>query len=459
MNGLPKENISGKVEIDKAFLQSPDWVAAKTAVDVAAARRVVERLWSYKKTEALRQTLAGASDIAIVSQPSTSRCNVIPVTFAEMLAKEINAEHFPGEAFYAASHSCEVKNIPRLHRPFHFRDYALVDQFTLQDKLAGKTALIADDLLTTGGSVRDFIWTLKRDGVQVRSVVALAGDTRLFVDEKTRDALERALREKNMGLPSNDLADRLTRTEVRGIIFLINNARTENAKQKLTGKLQGILDRGVAQDLARDPQQTRHQGPQGEDSGHGPAPQGIPPRDIFENRRESYVTGVPVLSDDLASLKAIWKAEIDKLLVPIKAKAARAEEKIKATVVRHDERIGKHEKAKPKAPSGPLARLSQGKYNKRLAAWEDAQGRLIRRSAQLLQRLNRVREYVRDPVSDFYQSGAQENAGNHLAKEQPELVRKLEHARERELRQRFEQVTIEFEKRERTQSQQRGQHR
>ena len=126
------------------------------------------------------------------------------------------------------------------------------------------------------------------------------------------------------------------------------------------------------------------------------------------------------------------------------------EEKLTAMLVRHDERMGKHEKAKPKAPAGPLARLSQGKHNKRIAAWDYVQDRLYRRGDQLRQRLNWVQEYARDPISEFYQSRAQQYAGNQLAKEQPELARKLEQAREHELRQRYEQVTMEFEKRERT---------
>ena len=118
-----------------------------------------------------------------------------------------------------------------------------------------------------------------------------------------------------------------------------------------------------------------------------------------------------------------------------------------------------HEKAKPKAPAGPLAKLSQGKYKKRLAVWEDVQDRLNRREAQLRQRLNWVQEYVRDPISEFYQSGAQQYAGKQLAKEQPELDRKLKQARESELRQRSEQITIELEKQERTQAEHRGRHR
>jgi len=146
-------------------------------------------------------------------------------------------------------------------------------------------------------------------------------------------------------------------------------------------------------------------------------------------------------------------------LIPIKAQAARVEEKLTAMLVRHDKQVEKHEKAKPRAPAGPLARLSQGKHNKRLAAWEDARDRLRRREAQLRQRLNWVHEYAREPISEFYQSGAQKYAGKQLAKDQPELAQKLEQARGRELRGRCEQVIMEFEKQERTRDQHQGRHR
>jgi hypothetical protein len=171
------------------------------------------------------------------------------------------------------------------------------------------------------------------------------------------------------------------------------------------------------------------------------------------SREEFQRPQIRVLPDDLASLKAIWQVELERFLVPIKAKAARVEEKLTAMLVRHDERMGKHEKAKPKALPGPLARLSQGKHNKRIAAWDYVQDSLYRRGDQLRQRLNLVQEYARDPISEFYLSRAQQYAGNQLAKEQPELARKLEQAREHELRQRYEQVTMEFEKREHTQDQ------
>jgi len=87
------------------------------------------------------------------------------------------------------------------------------------------------------------------------------------------------------------------------------------------------------------------------------------------------------------------------------------------------------------------------------------QDRLGRRGDQLRQRLIWVQEYVRDPISDFYQSGAQQYAGKQLAKECPELVRKLGQEREREIQQRFERVTVELEKQDRPQAQHRGRHR
>ncbi len=317
-----------------------------------------------------------------------------------------------------------------------------------------------EHLLTTGGSVKDFVRALAGDGIRVSSVVALAGDRRLQIDEKTCLALKTALQEKGIELQTSKLLGNLTRSEARGIVLLINNLRTENGKAKLTQNLQRVLDRRALEHMGGDKKPERHFGPEREDPRHEPDDKRIQARDILENRQRADLSReefqrpqIRVLPDDLASLKAIWQVELERFLVPIKAKAARVEEKLTAMLVRHDERMGKHEKAKPKALPGPLARLSQGKHNKRIAAWDYVQDSLYRRGDQLRQRLNLVQEYARAPISEFYLSRAQQYAGNQLAKEQPELARKLEQAREHELRQRYEQVTMEFEKREHTQDQ------
>jgi hypothetical protein len=287
MTWLPKNNIVGKVEADKALLQTSDWEAAKSAADVEAAQRIIAQLWTPKKTKALKALIYDATDVVMVSQPSTTRCNVLPFALAQTLAKEIGARHFAGEQFYDVLHSEQTKHIPRLQRPFQPRQYALAEPQMLKDKLAGKTVLVTEDLLTTEGSVKHFIRALNDDGIKVRSVVALSGDPRLSVDDKTRDALRKALQEKGIDLPAEELADKVTRTEARGIVLLVNSVRTENGREKITRKLQGLLDRGAFDSLARDKEQEGDLGAQGKDPGHERAPQGISPWYIRENEPPS----------------------------------------------------------------------------------------------------------------------------------------------------------------------------
>ncbi len=463
---LPKDNITGKESIDRDLLESPDWIAAKSQADARAAERIISRLWNPKKTDALKTLMGSAADIVLVSQPSTSRMNALAWVFAKHLAQEIGAEYCVGDQLYDPIHSQQMKHIPRLQRPFHPREYASVDPDAVRHKLGGKTVVVVEDLLTTGGSVKDFVRALSDDGIRVSSVVALAGDRRLQIDEKTGLALKTALQEKGIELQASELVGNLTRSEARGIVLLINNLRTENGKAKLTQNLQRILDRGTLEHMGGGEKPERDFGSEREDSRHEPDDKRIRARDILENGQRADLTlqgiqssQVRFLPEDLASLKAIWQAEIEKCLVPIKAKAARVGEKLTAMLIGHDEQMEKHEKAKPKAPVGPLAKLSQGKYHKRLAAWEDVQDRLSRRGDRLRQRLNWVQEYVRDPISSFYQSRAQQYASNELAKKRPELDCKLKQARERELRQRSEQISIKFEKQERTWAQHRGRHR
>jgi hypothetical protein len=463
---LPKDNITGKESVGRDFLESADWVAAKSQADVSAAERIIARLWNPKKTDALKALIGSAANIALVSQPSTSGFNVLPLIFAKRLARETGAECFVGDQLYDPIHSQQMKHIPRLQRPFHPRDYASIDPEAVRFKLGGKTVVVVEDLLTTGGSVKDFVRALAGDGIRVSSVVALAGDRRLLIDEKTDRALKTALEEKGIDLQADGLIGNLTRSEARGIVLLINNLRTENGKAKLTQNLQRVLDGGTPEHMGGDKKPPRYLGPEREDPRHETDDKRIQAGDLLGNRERADLTReeiqryeVRVLPDDLTKLKTIWQAELEKALIPIRAQAARVEEKLAAMLVRHDKQVQKHEKTKPKVPAGPLARLSQGKYNKRLTAWEEAQDRLRRREAQLMQRLNWVQEYVKEPISEFYQSGAQKCAGKQLAKDQPELAQKLEQARGRELQERFEQITIDFEKQERTRTQHQGRHR
>ena len=224
-----------------------------------------------------------------------------------------------------------MKHIPRLQRPFHPREYASIDPEAVSLKLGGKTVVVVEDLLTTGGSVKDFVRALGDDGILVSSVVALSGDRRLQIDEKTSLALRTALQEKGIELQTPEPEGNFTRSEARGIILLINNLRTENGKAKLTQNLQRVLNRGTLEHMGGDKKPERDVGSEREDPRHATDDKRIQSRDILENRQRADLTLMEIqslqaksLPDDLASLKAIWQAELEKFLAPIKARAARS---------------------------------------------------------------------------------------------------------------------------------------
>jgi len=447
---LPKDNVTGKVSVDRSLLKTPDWEAAKNAADKNAAQRVIARMWNDKKTEAVRALIDGAANVVFLSQPSTTRSNILPFQLAKMLAERLGGEYCAGDQLYDVLHSQQMKHIARMERPFHPRDYVSVDPVIVREKLAGRKIFIVDDLLTTGGSVKDFIRALNDDGVNVTCVVALAGDPRLQVDEKTRAALKNALQAKGIDLPAEELADSLTRTEAGRIILLIRSVRTENGKQKLTRKLQGILDRGPVENIGRDPEQGRHLGPQGQDPGLEPDDERIRPRRVLENGQRELKpqqalqpasiseAKLKSLPDDLPSLETLWKVEMQKFLKPIQAQARRVELKAQAMLDRHGKQMHEHEQSKPRQPIGFLAR--KGNYQKRMNAWSETHEHLRLRQIQLQVRVNWLQEYGRERVSSIYKSPAEQLAEWQLTKDQPELACKLAEARELQCKHKMERI-------------------
>lgn len=76
---LPENNIVGKSKLNRSIVNSPDWKAAKENNDFEAAERIVNQIWSDKKTKHLQQIIKYPEDTIFVTQPTTSRNNVIPI--------------------------------------------------------------------------------------------------------------------------------------------------------------------------------------------------------------------------------------------------------------------------------------------------------------------------------------------------------------------------------------------
>lgn len=246
---LTDNNIVGKTKTAKDIMSSEDWKLAKEQADTAAADRIIDKLWSDKKTEKLKETIGDKSDVVFISQPTTSGENILPVRLAQRLSGSFKTDFIIGDNFTKALHSTQSKKIPKLQRPFNKRKYKIRDIANLRRAVRKKNLIIVEDVLTTGGSVSEFSKTLERAGFEVETVAALMGDRRLVVDRKTANRLDQALRKNKYNLPAKEISESLTRTEAGGVIMLINSARSQNAKKRLSEKLQRLLSRGNIKDL------------------------------------------------------------------------------------------------------------------------------------------------------------------------------------------------------------------
>jgi hypothetical protein len=252
MKFLPTDNFVGKSKIDRDLLKTEEWDRAKKNSDMQAAQQIVEKKWSFRKTEKLREIIKNPDDYLLISQPSTSGTNVVPIAFASYLSKSLGVSFEVGEEHFKAGHSKEVKLMTNSERIFDRRIYSPHDGSDLKNVISNKKLIIVEDVLTTGGSVAEFARALKSSGGQVVSVVALMGDKRLALDQSTKTKLQESFNKKDIGIQADQLSDIVTRSQAGRIIQHVNQVRTESGKQKITRKIQGLLDQGTFENLGRD---------------------------------------------------------------------------------------------------------------------------------------------------------------------------------------------------------------
>jgi hypoxanthine phosphoribosyltransferase len=280
-----EKNIVGYSSFRYSVATSPDWELAKRHFNFASAERVINQLWTAKKTEALKKKFSKPSEVVLITVPSTSRKNAVPIQLAKRLSKSFQSQYIVGDNYFKSLHFQESKNISRLNRVFNPRKYKQRYNINVFKKLVkNKKVVIVEDVLTTGGSVSKFIKALKEQDIKVESVVGLMGEKRLKVDERTKKRLNKAL--KNLGISISEDKIKsigLTRTEAGGLITLLNTRRSENAKQKLTGKLQGLFGEKIIKDLGRDTITTRNQSFTENDRTDGRSNIRLQTRPVFSN--------------------------------------------------------------------------------------------------------------------------------------------------------------------------------
>ncbi len=250
---LPEKGVVYRTTTNREKMANDqDWQLGKKKGDLAAARRFAARNWEDSRTEKLKELLDNPRNALFIAQPSTSNNNVHPLALAERLAQETGGRYVSGRDYLYPIHATESKKITPSERAFNPRDYKTANIENLQAMAKGKEVVVVDDIFTSEGSAAAFIRALQKEGIPVKAHAGYFGDVRLKPDPQSIDKLQKSLRNANVPVKGKDLAKVLTRSEIGGMIQSINKARFENARQKLTEKLQRLLDRGTAGHVKED---------------------------------------------------------------------------------------------------------------------------------------------------------------------------------------------------------------
>ena len=193
---FPDQNIVGKSS--SRIMKTDDWAAAKSKFDLEASSRIINHLWNDKKTEQLKNVFSDPEKVIFISQPSTSRRNVLAGQFAKKLSDEFKTDFILGDYHTNPRHSEMSKDISYAKRAFHPRKYEIIEVEALKNAIGEKEVCLVEDVITSGGSVAAFTKALNREGIEVKSIAALTGEKRLNIDEKTYERLEQALQAKNI---------------------------------------------------------------------------------------------------------------------------------------------------------------------------------------------------------------------------------------------------------------------
>jgi len=252
INQLPdgEKNIAGKAQIDKDIMNSDDWLKAKSG-DLEAAERVVDSLWSSRKTSQLKELIKDPENKVLVTMPSTSRKNVIPVVLAKKIAKDLHIPVIQGDKYFDVLHRNEIKNISRFERIFYDREFKTNEPF--DKNIRNKKAILIDDIFTTGGSVKAFSQALAVNELEVSNVIGLMGDKRFRLDDKTTDKVKDVLSEHKIDVDIERLSKNLTRTEAGLLIQRLNREKgLKNEKRgEFAGRIQGLVKGIPVKDITR----------------------------------------------------------------------------------------------------------------------------------------------------------------------------------------------------------------
>jgi hypothetical protein len=262
----------------RTVMDSADFNNAKNG-DVEAAARMVDKLWGAEQTRELAARLDPNKETVFIPVPSTSGKNKIPDALGLKLEQELGGKFV--DIRFQVGAKTPMKSIPPRDRPFSMREYT-AETPEVSRRLIGKQVVVVEDVLTTGGSARQFVNTLRKEGIDVNSIAGLMGDARLDAPPQLLSKLQATLRNSGMDVKGRDLAEVLSKGEIQVIINRINKAG-KYERTELAARLQGLLDSRTAQRMGEHPEQQIHgaaanRGRNAESTGNAQPVERVPPR-------------------------------------------------------------------------------------------------------------------------------------------------------------------------------------
>ncbi len=244
MDKLPEKAIVGRTKIDTALIATDMWRLAKEEGSVKDALACIKEKWKLQdnKRQILNNLLKEPDKVVIISVPGSSHKNKIPVCLGEGLAKRYRCNFIDGNQLFQSDHNIASKKIYAENRLFQPRLYTQRQRFSNKNN---KSVLIVDDVLTTGGSIKQLCRTLNKAGVKIKGVVCLMGDPRIRITESTNKAINKAMKEKFPDMPirkRQNFCANMTQGEGFNFSKTLNKTKTADARQALSLKINKVIE-------------------------------------------------------------------------------------------------------------------------------------------------------------------------------------------------------------------------
>jgi hypothetical protein len=123
-------------------------------------------------------------------------------------------------------------------------------------------------------------------------------------------------------------------------------------------------------------------------------------------------------------VKAEWQAERAKQFTLIVSRAQKIQVRAAGMVERQEQKLARHDKAKPVEPSGLFAGFKKAAHEQALSTWREVRARLQKRWTQLEKRVGLLSEYMRKNTEFMGgRSKGEDLAERKAAKARPDLAR------------------------------------